>query len=44
LLYNFALKDILDLTVKNDGISNLARVVMFSMYLQSSNICPRGEP
>jgi hypothetical protein len=25
------LKDILDLTVKNDGISNLARVVMFSI-------------
>jgi hypothetical protein len=33
LLYNFTLKDILDLTAKSGGIGNFSEMVMFSMYL-----------
>ena len=38
LLYNFTLKDALDLTAKNYGISNFRKTAMFSIYLQVDDI------
>jgi len=37
LLYNFTLKDILDLIAKIYGIGNFGGMVMFSMYHQFGN-------
>jgi len=43
LLYNFTLKDILDLTVKIYGIGNLSGMVMFSIYVYLTATCDYGK-